>query len=45
MEKRGRGSNIIFSILLRQLGRLSSGEEGKLGGNFGEENQDFKKWG
>ena len=29
MEKRVRGSNIIFSIILRLQGRLSSGEEGK----------------
>ena len=29
MEKRARGSNIIFPVILRLLGRISSGEEGK----------------
>ena len=29
MEKRERGSNIIFPIILMLLGRISSGEEGK----------------
>ena len=39
MGKKGKGSNIIFLIILRLLGRISSGEED---GNFGKENQDFK---
>ena len=34
MEKRERGSNIIFPIIMRLLGRISSGEEDR---NFGEE--------
>ena len=38
-KKKERGSNIIFLIILRLLGRISSGEEE---GNFGKENQDFK---
>ena len=38
VEKRDRGSNIIYSLILRLLGRILSGEE-----NFGEENQDFEK--
>ena len=42
VEKRERGINIIFPIMLRLLGRLSSGEEDE---NFGEENHDFKKMG
>ena len=29
MEKRERGSNIIFPIILRLLGRISSGEKGR----------------
>ena len=29
VEKRERGSNIIFPIIMRQLGRISSGEKGK----------------
>ena len=29
MEKRQRGSNIIFPLILRLLGRISSGKEGK----------------
>ena len=29
MEKRGRGSNIICSITLRLLGKISSAEDGK----------------
>ena len=29
MEERERGSNIIFLIIFRQLGRMSSEEEGK----------------
>ena len=28
-KKRERGDNIIFPIILRVLGRISSGEEGK----------------
>ena len=36
MEKRERGSNIIFPIILRRLGRISNGEDG----NFWEENQN-----
>ena len=43
--KREKGSNIIFPIILRLLGRISSGEEGMGDGNFWEENQDLKKWG
>ena len=43
VEKRERGSNIIFPVIIGQFGRKSSGEED---GNFGEENQDLKKkWG
>ena len=42
VEKRERVSNIIISIILRLLGRISSWEED---GNFGEENDDFKKIG
>ena len=38
MEKKERGSNIIFPITFRLLGRISSEEEG---GNFGGENQDL----
>ena len=30
MEKRVRGSNIIFPIILRPFGRISSGEEGRI---------------
>ena len=30
VEKREMGSNIIFPIILGLLGRISSGEEGKL---------------
>ena len=41
VDKRERGSNIIFPIIFRLLGRISSGEEN---GNFGEENQDLKIW-
>ena len=40
MKKRERRSNIIFSVKLWLLGRISSGEEGD--GNFGKENQDIK---
>ena len=29
VEKRERGSNIVFPIILRLLGRISIGEEGK----------------
>ena len=43
MKKKERGSNIIVPLILRLLGRISRGEEGDV--NFGEENQDFKKWG
>ena len=42
MEKRVRGSNIICSIILRLMGRLSRREEGKGTENFGEEIQIFK---
>ena len=37
-----RGSKIIFSLILRLLGRISSGRGDR---NYGEENQDFKKMG
>ena len=40
MGKKVRGSNIICSIILRLMGRLSSGEEGKGTEYFGEEHQD-----
>ena len=39
VEIRERGSNIIFPIILKLLGRISSE---KVNGNFGEENQDKK---
>ena len=39
-EKWKRGSIIIFPIVSRLMGRILSGERG--GGNFGEDNQDFK---
>ena len=42
LKKRDRESNIIFPMILRLLGRISSGEDDR---NFGEENQDFKKLG
>ena len=42
LEKRKRGCNIIFLIIFRLLGRISS-EKGDV--NFGEENQDIKKVG
>ena len=43
VEKRERGSNIIFPIILRLMGRISSWEGN---GNFGEEGQVVKKnWG
>ena len=38
IEKWDKGSNIIFPIILRLLGRISSGEED---GHFWEENQDL----
>ena len=44
-DMRERRSNIIFSKITRLLGRKSSGERGSGDGNFGEEIQDFKKWG
>ena len=34
--KRERGSNIVFPIILRLLGRISSGEKGKGGRKFRE---------
>ena len=37
-----RGSNIMFPGILWLLGRISSGQGD---GNFGNENQDLKKWG
>ena len=36
VEKRERGNNTIFPLILRLFGRISSGEGD---GNFGEENQ------
>ena len=39
VEKRQRGSNVIFPVILRLLGRISIGEED---GNFREENQGKK---
>ena len=42
VEKRERGSNIIFPIILRLIGRISSWEGN---GNFGEEGQVVKKTG
>ena len=44
MDKRGKGSKIIFPIIIRLFERISSGEEG-MGVNVGEENQGFKKCG
>ena len=41
MEKGERGSNIIFLIILRLLGRISCGERGRDG--FSEENFRFPK--
>ena len=41
-EKQESGSNIIFSVILRLLGRISRGE-GE--GSLGEENHDFKRMG
>ena len=41
MEKKERGSNIMFPIILRLLGRISSGEGD---GNFGEENKVLGKF-
>ena len=43
VDKRVRGSNVIFSVTCQQLGRISSGVEGKGTENVGEENQDLKK--
>ena len=40
-KKGKRGSNIIFPIILKLLGRILSG---KGDNKFREENQDFKKW-
>ena len=45
MEKRERGSNIVIPLILRLLGRISSGKKGEGDGNFREENQDFRKFG
>ena len=42
VDKRKRGSKIIFPIILRLYERISSGEEGRRG-NIWEENQDLKK--
>ena len=45
MEKRERGSNIIFHIILRLLERILSGEEGKWTENgVGEEYQVVRKF-
>ena len=46
VEKRERGSNIIFPLILRLFRRISSGEEGKGFGNYEEENKALKmNWG
>ena len=42
-EKREKGSNIIFAIILMLLGRISSGEERKGTEILGKKNQDLKK--
>ena len=43
VEKRKRGCNIIFSLIMKLLGRISSGKEGKEMECFGK-NQDLKEW-
>ena len=43
VEKRERGSNIIFPIILGLLGRISSDKEGKRTEFFLEENEDLKQ--
>ena len=40
--KKGKGKQYNLPMILRLLGRISSGERD---GNFGEECQDFKTWG
>ena len=42
--KRERGRNIIFSIILKLLGRISSREEGKGIEILGKKIKIFKKW-
>ena len=42
-DGKNRGSNILCSIIVRLLGRISGLGEGK--GNLGVENQDINKWG
>ena len=44
-EKMKRGSNIIFLIKLRLLGRISSWEEGKKTEILGKKIKIKKKWG
>ena len=44
-KKGERESNIILPIILRLLGRLSSGTKRKGDENFGEENQGLKNGG
>ena len=44
-EKRKKGTNIIFLIISRLLGRISNGEEWKGDGNFWAENRDSKRMG
>ena len=39
-RERGRGSNNIFTMILRLFGRISNGEKGKVTEIFWEENQD-----
>ena len=45
MEKRERGSNIIFSMISRLLERISSREEEKGTEILEEKIKIFKKWG
>ena len=45
MHKRERGSNIICPIILRLLGRISSGGKGKGTEILGKKIQIKKKWG
>ena len=44
-RKTERGNQNHFPIILRLLGRISSGGRGEGNGNFGEENQDIEKLG
>ena len=45
IEKREKGSNIIFPIILRLLGRMSSGEKGKGTEIYWKKIEILYKWG